>query len=630
MTGRTQSVALIVRIVVLRVFLLVCVLIAGCIVFANTMGIPAPILKNLLTRVNKGRYAVIVDRVKLKGVNSLLIDDVSVYRKHVLGKPLLNASKAIVDFNFLSCLLGKSAITSLLVDGAVLRPKQGKGSHSYDHEESDKEYSFPVNIKNGQLYDLRIKNLKFQFNKTGKTIVLSSINADVNRGNYSGKVNGKLSYNRQKKRVDGKLVTRLDPHAVQTLVSEYNIHFVGKLIKRLQFTRERPRVEFAFFCDLVKKGDIYLSGDFRTRNGSYRGVEFKRADGLFTVSRQNSKLKAELNRLFVVRDEGTANVSFVADPYKKTLDFEAESTLHPMAMARAVGVLTNLLSKQIEFKGDSYIKASGIADYSVTHSNTDLKAEVRADNIAIKPLQCDSGSLNIQMKHRNVTITNIEATAYNGTVLGNIGLEIPLKDKSQPKVKKTIPYKLNLSLNDADFAVVMKSISSKKQKKPYNGRMSVDLNISGMSGKNLVSSMNGKGACRISDGRVFMLPLFGGLTKFMTKIIPGLDFVLRQSDLKTKFEIKNGLISTDKVAMEGDLFSLKAFGSYMLKGNLDFDVQIKLLKAHTLSGDIVRFITFPISKLFEFSLKGSLDDPHWYPQNFSLDLLEKIGFDKRK
>ncbi len=160
--------------------------------------------------------------------------------------------------------------------------------------------------------------------------------------------------------------------------------------------------------------------------------------------------------------------------------------------------------------------------------------------------------------------------------------------------------------------------------------MSAEFLIEGMTGKDTIGSLKGHGALRISDGRVFMMPVFGGLSEFMTKIIPGLDLVLKQSDLKTKFVIDKGYIITDKVAVEGDVLSLKAYGSYMLKGDLDFDVQVKLLKEHTFGGKVVRFITYPISKLFEFSLKGSLTDPHWYPENFSLDLLEKIGFGKKE
>ena len=53
------------------------------------------------------------------------------------------------------------------------------------------------------------------------------------------------------------------------------------------------------------------------------------------------------------------------------------------------------------------------------------------------------------------------------------------------------------------------------------------------------------------------------------------------------------------------------------------------MKEHSLVSKLVRVLTYPISKLFEFRLRGPLDDPKWYPVNFSLDLLERIGLRKR-
>jgi hypothetical protein len=39
----------------------------------------------------------------------------------------------------------------------------------------------------------------------------------------------------------------------------------------------------------------------------------------------------------------------------------------------------------------------------------------------------------------------------------------------------------------------------------------------------------------------------------------------------------------------------------------------------------LRTLTYPISKLFEFKLAGTVSEPQWYPVNFSSDLLERIG-----
>jgi hypothetical protein len=113
-------------------------------------------------------------------------------------------------------------------------------------------------------------------------------------------------------------------------------------------------------------------------------------------------------------------------------------------------------------------------------------------------------------------------------------------------------------------------------------------------------------------GVVFRLPLFGGMTDALTKAVPGLDFALKQTDVHTPFEIRNGRISSQDVQIEGDVLSLTAKGDYRMEdGALAFDVQVRPMKDKTLLGQAMRALAYPISRLFEFRLEGTLDRPRW-------------------
>ena len=62
-----------------------------------------------------------------------------------------------------------------------------------------------------------------------------------------------------------------------------------------------------------------------------------------------------------------------------------------------------------------------------------------------------------------------------------------------------------------------------------------------------------------------------------------------------------------------------------LEGNLDYHVQLTLMREHNLVAKLLRVLTYPVSKLFEFRVRGPIEDPKWYPTNFSGDLLIKLG-----
>jgi len=114
----------------------------------------------------------------------------------------------------------------------------------------------------------------------------------------------------------------------------------------------------------------------------------------------------------------------------------------------------------------------------------------------------------------------------------------------------------------------------------------------------------------------------------MTKIIPGLDFVLCQSNVKSKFTISDGKFHTRDVLIEGELFGLTGRGDYYLNNDLDFKVRVNLLKSKTLMGMTFQRLLSPLRWFLEFRLTGTFDKPRWYLRTFSKDMLKKLGLSR--
>jgi hypothetical protein len=166
---------------------------------------------------------------------------------------------------------------------------------------------------------------------------------------------------------------------------------------------------------------------------------------------------------------------------------------------------------------------------------------------------------------------------------------------------------------------------AKQPAQDYRGRVSGRFDVSGLVEDRTGEALTGEGAIRIKDGRVFMLPLFGGLSQALARVIPGLDFVLRQTDARAEFVIRNREARSTEIQVEGDVLSLTGRGAYRFDGGLDFYAQVQLMKHQTLVAKVLRTLTYPLSKLFEFRLRGTLDEPDWYPLNFSPELFERLG-----
>ncbi len=189
-------------------------------------------------------------------------------------------------------------------------------------------------------------------------------------------------------------------------------------------------------------------------------------------------------------------------------------------------------------------------------------------------------------------------------------------------------FDISLSATNMNFEEVA-AILVHDGDEEYRGRLSGRLALRGLLGEGNGQTVQGEGSVTINEGRVFMLPVFGGLSDIMTRIIPGLDFVLRQSDASGEFVVAESRVSSEKIKVDGSVLSLKGHGHCGFDRSIDFHAQVTLMKDNNLVAKLVRALTFPISKLLEFRVRGTLDDPNWYPVNFSRDLLEKIGLRNR-
>lgn len=146
-----------------------------------------------------------------------------------------------------------------------------------------------------------------------------------------------------------------------------------------------------------------------------------------------------------------------------------------------------------------------------------------------------------------------------------------------------------------------------------HGTVDADVALDGMIGKNLFPTLNGKGSVRITDGKLAQMKLFAGLTEILAETVPGVSYLVNQSQASADFEIKDGVFKSENIVIEGGLISIAGRGAHdLVKDALDFVVRVRLFKKDTLVGRIVHPLTSPLVwMLMEFKLTGPLDKPSW-------------------
>lgn len=158
------------------------------------------------------------------------------------------------------------------------------------------------------------------------------------------------------------------------------------------------------------------------------------------------------------------------------------------------------------------------------------------------------------------------------------------------------------------------------------GQVDWDMELSGkLSGQDVVKSCNGKGRIVVRNGHLARMKLFSRLTGILADKVPGISFLVDQTEASADYTIKDGVLRSENVYIEGGFVSIKAWGEYdMVKDNLDFVARVQIMKKESLIAKIIHPVTYPVTKLFlEFKVTGPIDNPNW--ENIQiLDRLDKI------
>lgn len=206
-----------------------------------------------------------------------------------------------------------------------------------------------------------------------------------------------------------------------------------------------------------------------------------------------------------------------------------------------------------------------------------------------------------------VSFTNATARGKSGgAVSGSAELSVPGLDREKAAFDIRLDY-VNGSVDELAeaFAFDPGEISGKVE-----GRLS----LSGALRTNAPDRLAGAGTVRLEEGHIARMKLFMGLTDLLAKQVPGVDKIVTQSEASCDFTVKDGVIRSDNILIEGSLFSISAKGGYdFLNDELDFTVRVTLLKNESVLGKfLIRPIMWPFSKLLlEFKVEGGLDKPKW-------------------
>ncbi len=463
-----------------------------------------------------------------------------------------------------------------------------------------------VEIKGGEVLGVPVEKAECRFACDPQSLVIERLEAVVGRGRGRGPVSLSLHYGWASTEFEGRASSEFDLRAaLPALRRERPEH--AWILEAFRFSGPPPLARAEFRGRLKPEYAFRLESSNAVRNLAYREVAVSAARVGVAVERIGTRgVVVTLAPLDAVRPEGAGRGWIRVDMEARTASFDASATLDPPALAQMIDPFVERLVRQFRFEGPFRAAGWGTAGLGQTRPN-DLNLAISARRAGWNRFLADECTLDLRQAGDVTEITDMRGAIHGGRFEARASISIvpgggPLH------------YDLEADVRDVDLGRLMAAVAAPPAG-PLEGAVSAHLVLEGLSGEGQGASARGRGRVTIREGRVFQVPLFGGLSDFLAGIIPGLGALMRQTEVEAEFEIANGKIHSDEILIEGDVFSLVGRGAMTLDGALDFTVQVKLLRKHTLAADIFRFVTHPVSRLLEFHLGGTLAAPQWRPVN---------------
>lgn len=281
----------------------------------------------------------------------------------------------------------------------------------------------------------------------------------------------------------------------------------------------------------------------------------------------------------------------------------AVSHVHPMAIAHAIGPATARTLEPYRFSGAPKVTMNGKIPFDDIDSVT-AQFDVDGGPFSFWRFNVPTIRSRIVWDHDKLTLQDVHAPFYQGTLDGEMRLNLHDGDGAG--------FEMDVDLEDVQLGPFMKDMVA--ETKDSEGNLSGKLRITSAETGDW-ESWNGYGNVHLRNGRLWDTPLFGVFSKLMNAVSPGLGNS-RATRGDANFTITNSLIETDNMEIRERTARLQYRGSVDFDGVLDSRVEAELLRDAPMLGKVFSLALWPVSKLFEYRVTGTIGEPEIKPLYF--------------
>jgi hypothetical protein len=294
---------------------------------------------------------------------------------------------------------------------------------------------------------------------------------------------------------------------------------------------------------------------------------------------------------------GRAEAIGIDLPGQRMYFTNVDSTLPPATVARAIGPVTARSLEPYVFTEPPHVRLNGVLGLK-GHEPTDMRFEIDGGPFHWWRFNLETIQGGLRWRSNHLDLTNVLAGFYGGVAAGAGSFQFFTNDRPTE-------FSFALTTTNAQLQPLVRDVFTGTNR--LEGALSGTLEISSGRADSL-DTWQGFGDLRLRDGVVWDIPIFGIFSPVFNTISPGLGQSRADEALAT-FAIVNGTVISRDLRVRSPELSMGYQGSVDFEGNVDAIMQARLLKDSGALGPLISTVLWPLTKIFEYRLSGTLAEP---------------------
>jgi hypothetical protein len=270
-------------------------------------------------------------------------------------------------------------------------------------------------------------------------------------------------------------------------------------------------------------------------------------------------------------------------------------------VARGIGPQTARTLEPYSFRQPPTAQVNGYAPLKGS-SDADLRVTLDGGPFAWMMFKLPHVTAEVRWLGDTLVLTNAQSEFYWGDARGNAYFDF---NRDKPGTD----FRFDATATNVNLPLLMADLVTRTNH--LEGWLSGRLVITSANSADS-NSWQGYGNAGLHDGLIWDIPIFGILSKPLDAIVPGLGSS-RVSAASARFSITNGVIFSDDLEMRAPALRLLYEGTLAFDGRVNARVDAELLRDAWLIGRVVSLVFWPVTKMFEYKITGTLSDPKSEP-----------------